>query len=785
MRNRGLTAHEVEDLTARGYDNKPVVNQSKTVKQIITTNTFTYFNLIFIIFSLLLIAVKSYRDLSFMPVIILNTLIGIIQEVRSKRVLDKLIVLSAPKAKVIRDGMESTVDAHSLVLGDSVIFGAGNQICADAQVIEGEVQVNEALITGESDELTKRVGDKLLSGSFIVSGECIAILEKVGHNSYVARLTMEAKKTKHGEQSEMMRSLNKLVKVIGILLIPIGLSLFSVQHWIVNLTITSSVVSSIAAMVGMIPEGLYLLASVALVVSVMRLARKNVVVHEMACIETLARVDVLCVDKTGTITENSMKVNEILPLDNYEKADYTMLHEMLGDFVQNMSNDNATIDALKQYFVEESTRKAIKSTSFSSATKYCSVTFEDGAYILGAPEFVLRQEYANYRDIIESYSFGGYRVLVYGSYEGEIDGKALVSRVIPLALIIISNPIREEAKSTFEYFDSQGVDIKVISGDNPVTVSKVAKKAGIKNADQYVDASTLHTDEDIKLAIDHYTVFGRVTPIQKRELIRALKANGKTVAMTGDGVNDVLALKDADCSIAMASGSDAASNAAQLVLLDSDFSCMPSVVLEGRRVVNNIQRSASLFLVKNIFSMLLSIFSLIFTLKYPFVPSQLSMLGVFTIGTPAFFLALQPNKSIIKGHFLTNVFLKALPAGLTDFLSIAVLSMAGEYFHIPDTQLSTIAILILLAIGIVTLIRVCNPFNIFRVGICVSMMIGIILSILFLHDLFALYQLTTNQILFTVINILVSIGVLFALSHLVDKISSKKVKRVRKIPFMR
>lgn len=774
--NRGLTSKQVADLTARGLYNKPVENQSKTVKQIIASNTFTYFNLIFLIFSVLLILVKSYRDLSFMPVIIANTFIGIIQEIRSKRILDKLTVLNAPKAKVIRDDKEMTVEAVSLVIGDLVIFSAGNQVCADAAVTEGEVQVNESLITGESDEITKHSGDKLLSGSFIVSGKCNAVLEKVGNESYVAKLTMEAKKTKKSAQSEMMRSLNKLVQTIGILLIPIGFALFSEQYWMLGYSVKDSTVSSIAALVGMIPEGLYLLASVALVVSVIALARKKVIVHEMACIETLARVNVLCVDKTGTITENKMEVNEIIPLDNYTKSDYTSLHEMLGEFVYSMTNDNATMQALKLYFDGEPVRKANSTTSFSSATKYSSATFDDGAYVLGAPEFILRDEYETYKELIESYSLTGYRTLIYGSYEGEIDGKLLTAPVIPLALILISNPIRKEARATFEYFESQGVDIKVISGDNPITVSNVAGKAGIINSEKYVDASTLKTEDDIRMAVDKYTVFGRVTPNQKRQFVKALKANGKTVAMTGDGVNDVLALKDADCSIAMASGSEAASNVAQLVLLDSNFACMPSVVFEGRRVVNNIQRSASLFLVKNIFSMLLSIFSLIFTLKYPLVPSQLSMLGLFTIGIPAFFLALQHNKSIIKGHFLTNVLLKALPAGLTDFIAVAALSMGGEYLKIPENQLSTIAIVILLAVGMVTLVRVCRPFDLLRASICVAMFAGIVLSVIFLSKLFALYALTVDQFIFLAIYVVVLIPLLFLISNIVDKLTDFTAK---------
>lgn len=714
-----------------------------------------------------------------MPIIIANTFIGIIQEIRSKKVLDKLSVLNASRSKVIRDGQIHTVLTTELVQGDLVILGAGNQIAADALVEQGEIQVNESLITGESDEVTKRKGDELLSGSFVVSGECKAILNRVGHESYVAKLTMEAKKTKNGVQSEMIRSLNKLVKVIGILLIPLGLALFAVQHWVLGNAIDDSVIASTAALIGMIPEGLYLLASVALVVSVMLLARKKVLVHEMSCIETLARVDVLCVDKTGTITEPDMKVNELIPLDHYLNGTYVSLHELMGNFAHSMSADNNTMEALKLYFQEPATKTAITTTSFSSACKYSSATYDDGVYVLGAPEFVLRDGYQDYQELIEKYSNNGYRVLVFGSYEGVPDGGPLTGEVIALSLVIISNPIREDARETFEYFASQGVDIKVISGDNPLTVSKVASKAGIENADNYIDAQTLETDEQIKEAILNYTVFGRVTPKQKRQFVIALKEHGKTVAMTGDGVNDVLALKEADCSVAMASGSEAASNVAQLVLLESNFACMPSVVLEGRRVVNNIQRIASLFLVKNIFSLLVTLTSLMFTFRYPLVPSHLSLLGLFTIGVPGFFLALQPNKHIIKGHFMTNVLLKALPAGLTDYFAVIFLVFLSNYINIPDHQLSTIAIILLLAIGYVTLLRISIPFDPLRIAIAVSMLICIFISLFGFSKLFAIYAISPINMVLMFILIGIFVPGLFLVSHIIDLIINFAAKHNR------
>ncbi len=692
---KGLTSQQVQEHRLHGWVNRSVEPPSKTTKEIIHENVFTYFNLIFVILAILLILVGSFRDLTFLPVIIANTLIGIVQEIRAKQVLDKLTMLNAPHATVVRDGKKSVIEAEDLVIDDIVIFKAGNQVCADAVVSAGEVQVNESLLTGEADEITKRRGDKLMSGSFIVSGQCHARLDRVGEDSYISKLTLQAKQMQTGEQSEMIRSLDKLVKWVGIAIIPIGLILFGQAYFLQDDGFRDSVTSMIAAVIGMIPEGLYLLASVALAVSSVRLAQKKVLLHDMKCIETLARVDVLCVDKTGTITENTMKVQGVIETDEYDSDTMDPLRTMIGDFAAAMTKDNITMAAIKEYFTKGSGKKAVSKTGFSSATKYSSVTFEDGAYVLGAPEFVLKEKYGDYAEEITEHASTGARVLVFGSYDEEVDGKPLDHGITPLGFVLLANPIREAAKETFEYFAEQGVEVKVISGDNPVTVSKVAKQAGIKNADRYVDASELEDEQDLRKAVLKNTVFGRVTPSQKRKFVRILKEAGHTVAMTGDGVNDVLALKDADCSIAMASGSDAAAQASQLVLLESDFSCMPEVVLEGRRVVNNIQRSASLFLVKNIFSFLLSLISVVFMFTYPLEPSQISLISMFTIGVPAFFLALEPNKNRIKGHFLTNVFLKALPAAITDALAVGALVIFGRTFGVDSTDISTAATMLL------------------------------------------------------------------------------------------
>ena len=766
----GLTAQQVQEHRMHGWTNQPVDPPSKTTKEIIQENVFTYFNLIFLVLAVLLCLVGSFRDLTFLPVIVLNTLIGIIQETRAKKVLDNLTMLNAPHAMVIRDGKKSQINAEDLVVDDIVIFEAGNQVCADAEVCAGEVQVNESLLTGESDEITKRKGDQLMSGSFIVSGQCHARLDKVGADSYISRLTLEAKAMQNTEQSEMIRSLDKLVKWVGVAIIPIGIILFIQAFVFQGEGFRSSVTSMIAAVIGMIPEGLYLLASVALAVSSIRLAQKKVLLHDMKCIETLARVNVLCVDKTGTITENTMEVQDVIPTKEYEEGELRPLSELLGDFTAAQSSDNITMEAMKRYFKIASGKKAVAKTGFSSASKYSSVTFEEASYVLGAPEFVLKEQYENYEEAISAHASKGARVLVFGTAKEEPDGKPLKEAVTPLAYVLLANPIRQEAKETFTYFAEQGVEVKVISGDNPLTVSEVAKEAGIAGAERYVDASTLHTEEEMRAAVLNNAVFGRVTPNQKRKFVQILKEEGKTVAMTGDGVNDVLALKDADCSIAMASGSDAAAQASQLVLLESDFSCMPEVVLEGRRVVNNIQRSASLFLVKNIFSFLLSLVSFVFMFTYPLEPSQISLISMFTIGVPAFFLALEPNKNIIKGHVLTNVFLKALPAALTDVLAVGALVIFGRTFGVSSADISTAATMLLSIVGFMILYTISAPMNVLRGVILGGCIVGLLFCSIFLNDLFAITGMTTKCVMLFVVFAIATEPVLRYLTWLIGKL---------------
>lgn len=775
----GLNPEQIRIREENGWTNDEVAPPGLTTKEIVHNNIFTYFNLIFLILAILLCLVGSFRNLTFLPVIICNTLIGIIQEIRSKKVLDRLTMLNAPHAEVIRGGVSLNLEADQLVVDDIVVFRAGNQICADAVVEAGEVQVNESLLTGESDEITKKRGDRLMSGSFVVSGSCHARLDKVGADSYISQLTLEAKAMQQGEQSEMIRSLDKLVKMVGIALIPIGIILFVQSYFYNHDSFRQSIISMVAAVIGMIPEGLYLLASVALAVSAMRLASKKVLLHDMKSIETLARVNVLCVDKTGTITEDSMCVSEVVKAKAYDEEKMPDLNRMIGDFVKGMDADNSTMHAMQEHFTEHSDKVPEKVIPFSSTVKYSGVIFKDQAYVLGAPEFVLREDYTKYQGRIEQYTSRGFRVLVFGSYDGEPDGKSLTGTVTPLGYVLLLNKVREEAPATFKYFADQGVAIKVISGDNPITVSETAKQAGIEGAENYVDAGTLKTEEDIALAVSKYTVFGRVIPEQKRQFVQALKKQGMTVAMTGDGVNDVLALKDADCSVAMASGSDAAVQASQVVLLESDFSRMPEVVLEGRRVVNNIQRSASLFLVKNIFSFLLAIFSAVFMITYPLEPSQVSLISMYTIGIPAFFLALQPNRDIIKGHFLTNVFLKALPAGLTDVLAVGALVVFGQTFGVASKDISTAATMLLAIVGFMILYRICQPMNALRMIVWIGCVIGLLGCSIFLPQLFAITGMSRKCIMLFVIFSIATEPVLRYLTKLIEWLRKQYIKFIK------
>lgn len=786
----GLTDEEVRQRVEEGLTNRADISTDKTTKEIVISNVFTYFNLIFLVITILLIMVGSFRNLTFLPIIIGNTVIGIVQEIRAKKTLEKMSLLNAPHADVIRNGSVKQISTDELVKDDVILLTAGKQICADAVVISGNIQVNESLLTGEADEVEKTEGSTLMSGSFVVSGECYARLEKVGNESYISKLSLEAKSMGGKEQSEMIRSINLIVKWVGIVIIPIGLILFWQSHFVNGESITKSVTSTVAAIIGMIPEGLYLLTTVALALSTMKLARKKVLLHDMKSIETLARVDVLCVDKTGTITEPDMKLKEIFLCKN-SGADGTQtaltldeLKSLILDYANASVDNNATMLALKAYAADTLTnntsalhRTAVSQQAFSSSLKYGSVTFSDGTYLLGAPEFIMHEDFARIEEEIIPYADKGDRVLLFARYDGENVENGINGSVTPLGFVALANPIRENAVKTFEYFKSQGVAIKVISGDNPRTVSRIAIQAGIENAESFVDAATLDTEDKIADAVNKYTVFGRVTPKQKKQLVKALQAKGHTVAMTGDGVNDILAMKDADCSVAMASGSEAAAQAAQVVLLDSDFAHMPDVVYEGRRVVNNIQRSASLFLVKNIFSLLLSLFSVILMVTYPLEPAQVSLISMFTIGVPGFLLALEQNKDRIKGHFITNVMLKALPGGLTDVIAVGALVICGEVFCISDASIGTIATLVLSVVGFMILFKISEPLNGMKYAVIIGNIAGLVFSGFFLKKLFALTDLSNICILLMIVFGFAAESLFRNLTLLVEKLRGSYEKK--------
>ncbi len=768
----GLNENEVAARENAGLVNKAEISTDKSVKEIIRSNTLTYFNLIFFIIAVLLCVVGSFRNLTFLPVVIGNSLIGIFQEIRAKKTLEKMSILNSPHAVAIRSGRQVKISTEELVKDDVVVFSAGDQICADAVVISGNIKVNEALLTGESDEIEKVGGSSLMSGSFVVSGQCCARLVNVGEEAYIYKLTKEAKEMGSGEQSEMVKSINQIVKWMGIAIIPIGLILFYQSYWINHETFKTGIVSTVAAITGMIPEGLYMLTTIALALGTIRLAQQKVLLHDMKSIEALARVDVLCVDKTGTITEPNMTVDNVYCLNN-GLITPEELKGLFVDYATAAVDNNATMLAIKDYAAVlnkngmYNKRTAVSVQPFSSTDKFSTITFRDGTFILGAPEFVMKDNFESVAGEITPFAEKGYRVLLLAK-------KADSGITEPLGFVVLSNPIRKGAVKTFQYFNEQNVAIKVISGDSPKTVSEVAKQAGIANSDKYIDASLLDTDEKIKQAAVQYTVFGRVTPKQKQKLVQALQEAGHTVAMTGDGVNDILAMKDADCSVAMASGSEAASQAAQVVLMDSDFSKMPDVVFEGRRVVNNIQRSSSLFLVKNIFSLLLSVFSAVFLITYPLEPSQISLIGMFTIGIPGFLLALEPNKNRIQGHFLKNVLLKALPAGLADVLAVGALVVCGNVFSLPKEDIATASTMLLCVIGFMILINISKPFTPIKYGILALNVTGLVLCGIFLKSLFALTSMKSEiSILLMVVFSFAGESIYRNLSKLIELLNSK------------
>lgn len=757
----GLTTAQAASFLEQGLGNEMVESSAKTTGQIIRENTLTFFNLVFVVLAALLVLAGDFKDMMFLGIAAVNSVIGIVQQLRSRATLEKLSLISESRVKVVRDGQLGTVPVHKLVREDIVELGAGDQIPADGPVMSGQVTVNEALITGEADPITKDPGDELLSGSFVVSGKCRARLDRVGKSSYAARLSLEAKADQGVGRSEMMKSLDRLIRFIGFALIPIGAALFYNELIVQGNEFSDAVPAVVAALIGMIPEGLYLLTSVALAVSVMRLAQRQTLVHELSAVETLAHVDVLCVDKTGTITQPEMTVREVVPLDE-DRCPAAKVEEIFNAYYRAIDVDNDTARAMAERFSKSSIWQVDRTVPFTSANKWSAVVFKSyGTYAVGAPEFIMKARYADLEHMVTPYQEQGCRVLLLAKCGNATMDGGLSGAVEPLALAVISNPIREEAPETFRFFAQQGVTVKVISGDNPSTVSSVAVQAGIAGGDRFVDAATLKEPSDYARAVRDYNVFGRVTPDQKRKLVKALQKAGHTVAMTGDGVNDVLALKDADCGIAMASGSEAACQVAQVVLLDSNFASMPEVVQEGRRVINNIQRSAALYLVKNIMSLFLSLITLFAGFPYPFVPIQLTLISALTIGTPSFVLALEPNHELVKGRFMTNVLRRALPGGLANIMLMIFIELFTMAFAFERVTLSTLATVIMGEVGLLVLYYISRPLDWKRWTLLGTMSAAFVIAVLGFGSMFELTPLDFQSGLVIVVFLMLTPSVIF------------------------
>ena len=772
----GLSADQVSERVRQGLVNGGNELKTKSVSRIVRDNLITPFNILNSVLAGLILSVASYKNLLFMGVIVANTLIGILQEIRAKRTIDRLSIVAAPKVRVVRDGKGTEVPVSGLVLDDVMELSSGKQVCADCTVLNGDCEADESLVTGESDPVPKSCGDGLLSGSFIVSGSCRARVEHIGGDNYASKIANSVKYVKK-PNSEIMMWTNRIIKVIGFSIIPIGLLLFYKQIYISGQDFPRAVVSTVAALIGMIPEGLVLLTSVVFAVSVIRLAQHHALVQELYSIETLARVDTLCLDKTGTITEGSMQADAVVPLCGITRKE---AEDALGALVGALNEKSATMDALRQIVPKPPDWVCESKVAFSSARKWSGVTFRDkGSFLLGAGEFILKDRFETIRPQVEKYAACGQRVLLLAYSKEKLSGSGVPSDVTPLVLILLSDKIRKNARSVFQYFSDQGVDIRVISGDSAATVSNIAKKAGLKDAGNYVDATTLTTPEEIRAAAEHCTVFGRVTPKQKLELVKALKQMGRTVAMTGDGVNDVPALKESDCSIAMASGSDAARTVSQLVLLDSDFASMPRIVAEGRRSINNLQRSASLFLVKALFSAIIAVLFIFLKCDYPFQPIQFTLINAVTIGIPSFVLALEPNRERVRGKFIVNVLERSLPGAFAMSLNILLLSAITLFFQFTNAEMSTLAVIVTGYTGLLVLFRVCYPFNAMHTALFTLMTAAFFLSLVFFGPLFEITPVTVPMAFALVPLILFATGLITALIHLMDRIILKRSVRLK------
>lgn len=758
---KGLTHEEVEEKIKQGKSNKVKIKTNESILKILRKNIFTYFNFIFLILTILLITSHSYRNLTFLGIIITNILIGIIQQIRSKITLDKLSLLDKNKYIVIRDGKEEEIDSDNLIEGDFIILEAGKQIPADAEVVSGKIYVNESLLTGEQNEIEKSINSNLMSGSFVISGRAVVKLTNVGDESFSAKIMKESKKIKE-TKSEMISAIDNIVKFAGIIIIPIGILLFIGSYGVNGCSYEESVNSMVSALLGMIPEGLYLLTTVALALSSMRLAQNKILLHDMKSIESLARVDVLCVDKTGTITNNTMKVLDIFDKNGNSLIDKKEDLKILARYINTIEDKNITIDAIKEQLYGISTEKLsnIEKENFNSKNKFSFIKIDENVtYKLGAPEILLNKEY---EELVNKRTKNGERLIAFVEVKND--------ETIPILFISLKNEIRKNAKEIFEFFDNRNVQIRVISGDNPITVSSIAKQAGIKGYEKYIDCRELKNYADIQKAVKKYMVFGRVNPEQKRQIIKALKEQGLKVAMTGDGVNDILAMKEADCSIAIGSGSDAARGTAQVVLLDSDFGKMRNIVYEGRKNINNITRSASLFTYKNIFSLLLSIYSIIFAMQYPLEPNQVSLGSAFTIGIPAFLLTFEENqKKQQNGNFMRKVFTNSLPAAITSFLAIVAMVKFSDLFNVGVKEITTACSYLFFTGGFLILYKIIRPLNKYRTSVMFLCILGIILTINIMPNFFAIKEISERSAILVTLFAIAEFSVIRWVTLILDK----------------
>lgn len=766
----GLTTEQVRERAAQGLANGEPETRTKSVRQILRENLLTPFNLLNLILGALVFLAGSYKNMLFLGVAFFNTLIGVFQEIQAKRTIDKLSLIAAPKARVLRDGAIFQIPVNELVLDDVCLLEAGNQVCADCVVMQGGCEVNESLITGESDPISKAEGELLLSGSFLVSGSVRARVEHVGEENYAAAIVKTVKRPKRAV-SEIMTSINRIIRFIGFAILPIGILMFCKQVFFSHQDFRHGVVVTVGSLVGMVPEGLVLLTSVVLAVSVLRLARRRALVQDLYSIETLARVDVLCLDKTGTITEGSMQLDGLVPLDGADPAE---LRAVIAAMTAANGDANPTFTALREGCGAPVDWKAEQVVPFSSARKWSGVSFHGhGSYILGAGEFILRDRFSEIRETVEAYAQKGSRVLLLAHSPHPFGDKTLPDAPEPLALVLLSDKIRASAPETLRYFSEQGVTLKVISGDDAATAASIAGKAGLPCADRFLDASAL-SPEQLREAAEDYTVFGRVTPDQKRILVKALQDRGHTVAMTGDGANDVMALRESDCSVAMAAGSEAARSVANLVLLDSDFASMPHVVREGRRAINNLQRSAALFLVKSIFSGVIAVCFLFLSAAYPFEPIQFTLINAVTIGIPSFLLALEPNKERIRGHFISNVLRQALPGAAAMILGLLLLLPVSAFLDLDAVQLSTMAVCQTAFAGFLTLVKISRPLNAPRAVLCVAMVTIFCAAIVLFRDLFSLTVFTVPMAVALVPLLAAAAAVFIGMHHLIAAASRGK-----------